>query len=82
MELRDRGSWLTRESNDGSGVGRLLTSLKAIWFTVRCGDDMALRPCTSDDGNFLGESNEEQGVGRPILEQLTSTLVPLFPLMM
>jgi hypothetical protein len=41
---------------------------------------MALRPCTSDDGKFLGESNEERGVGRPILEQLASNLVPLFPL--
>jgi hypothetical protein len=43
---------------------------------------MALRPCTSDDGNFLGESNEERGVERPILERLASTLVPLFPLVM
>jgi hypothetical protein len=81
-ELKDRGSWLTLESNDSWGVGRLLTSLRVIWFTARCGDNMALRPCTSDDGNFLGESNEERGVRRPILKQLALTLVPLFPLVM
>ena len=27
---------------------------------------MAFGPCTSDDGKFLGESNEERGVGRNI----------------
>ena len=78
-ESKDRGSWLTLESNDGWGVGRLLTSLKAVWFTARCGDNMAFGPCTSDGGKLLGESNEERGVGRGILVCLASTLVDLFP---